>query len=94
MKPHKHAEAIKAWADGKKIQYRSDEIKDWQDMPICTPSWFEDVEYRIKPEPLIVEDHVYYSESINTWNNASFKKPNIRFTFDGETKELKSVEII
>lgn len=47
MKPHKHAELIKAWADGAEIEYFRDEV-GWQ--LICTPSWDEDVEYRIKPE--------------------------------------------
>jgi hypothetical protein len=93
MKPHKHAELIKAWADGAEIQSLSQMGAGWQAMP-DKGEWLDNYEYRIKPENIIVEDHVYYSESINTWNNATFKKPNIRFTFDSETKTLKSVELI
>jgi hypothetical protein len=47
-KPHKHADLIKAWADGADIQQRYDAVKEWQ--PIDQfPSWAENFEYRIKP---------------------------------------------
>ena len=43
----KHAELIKAWADGAEIEVKAnggwDEVKK--------PSWAEFIEYRIKPEP-------------------------------------------
>lgn len=51
---HKHAELIKAWADGAEIQSRWDTTNDtgWSDW--CdeneSPEWFIDWEYRIKPE--------------------------------------------
>jgi len=52
MKPHKHAEVIKAWADGAQIQFRNVTTeKNWTDLPFCSPSWYETVEYRIKPDP-------------------------------------------
>ncbi len=44
---HKHAESIKAWADGAKIQYRY-LSKEWEDA--THPNWDHDCEYRIKPE--------------------------------------------
>ena len=45
MKPHKHAEVIKAWADGAEIEY---EDCGWHD---CTTSviWDEETKYRVKP---------------------------------------------
>ena len=44
-KPHKHAELIKAWADGAEIERRYS--KDcWQ--LVTNPLWDEDAEYRIK----------------------------------------------
>lgn len=47
MKPRKHCEVIKAWADGAKIESRwSDGV--WRDS--VDPSWSETHEYRIKPE--------------------------------------------
>lgn len=52
MAQHKHAELIKAWADGAVIQYRSPDDKNnwWMDfMRGSAPSWVEDMEYRVKP---------------------------------------------
>jgi hypothetical protein len=46
-KPHKHAELIKAWADGAEIQ--ANEGNGWISCGGC-PAWNENTEYRIKPE--------------------------------------------
>lgn len=50
-KPHKHAEVIKAWADGAEIQRRAptDLYPEWID--IADPWWHGDWEYRVKPQP-------------------------------------------
>lgn len=45
-KPHKHAELIKAWADGARIQFKN-YLGEWK---TCLPSWDENSEYRIEPE--------------------------------------------
>ena len=62
-KPHKHAEAIKAWADGKQIQWAepicptsSDPLApgtpDWKDVPLdIPPTWSGSLLFRVKPEP-------------------------------------------
>ena len=44
---HKHAELIKAWADGAVIQQRWLH-EEWKD--VINPRWDRDFEYRIKPE--------------------------------------------
>lgn len=46
MKPQKHAEVIKAWADGAEIEYRNNGLT-WA--CATTPTWDERVEFRIKP---------------------------------------------
>jgi hypothetical protein len=46
MKPHKHADIIKAWADGAEVQ--AYEGKKWVD--VNDPSWVDTCEYRIKPD--------------------------------------------
>lgn len=46
--PHVHAEVIKAWADGEKIQW-SDDGNNWREAPV--PSWAEQNYYRVKPKP-------------------------------------------
>jgi len=56
MKPHKHADLIKAWADGAIIQYK-DYAGKWNDFePITHASWHDNMEYRIKPEPRRIKD--------------------------------------
>lgn len=50
--PHKNAEVIKAWADGKEIQYRFEDGK-WHDFEHCGTAgpWISDSpQWRIKPQ--------------------------------------------
>ena len=44
-KQHKHADLIKAWADGAKIQFRSK--GEWLD--VLSPCWINAYEYRVTP---------------------------------------------
>lgn len=46
--PRKHSEIIKAWADGKQIQYYDGLCDTWLD--IDNPDWCENQSYRVKPE--------------------------------------------
>ena len=65
MKPHKHAELIKAWADGAEIECYFNGLKKWDS--VSEPSWSEDFKYRIKPEPKkdplkIIADLIHYPQ--------------------------------
>ena len=97
MKPHKHAELIKAWADGAEIQAKLED-GSWGDA--LNPCWFNHSEYRIKPEPK--PDVVRYLNQLNhetykphKWEEDDYQitKNCIVITFDGETGELKSAEV-
>lgn len=98
--PHKHAEAIKAWADGAQIQTRFATDDEWVD--VCsTPSWYEDLEYRVKPEPkpddVIIAHIVRCYDMAKGWDWCSPDKchpANLKFVFDGETGKLKAAEVI
>lgn len=49
--PHKHAEVIKAWADGAEIEYRprgSDADAAWE--AVSAPAFDDDLEFRLKPK--------------------------------------------
>ena len=46
-KPHKHADLIKAWADGAEIQYH---YGDYGWIDTSYPQWWEFNNYRIKPK--------------------------------------------
>lgn len=51
---HKHAEVIKAWADGAEIQYRFPPQQVWIDRPrpeVDEWPWYYVYEYRVKPKP-------------------------------------------
>lgn len=96
-KPHKHAELIKAWADGAEIEFRWSSSDDWK--VVTKPCWDAD-EYRIKPEPK--PDFVYYGvfDSIGStiidccFTNLNDIGDQIKLTFDGETGKLKSAEVL
>jgi hypothetical protein len=105
MKPHKHAELIKAWADGADIQIQllvGNELKpEWHDD--YDPRWADNRKYRIKPEtkPDIVKSFILESNPIlglRLNEISGFKmQPHedwIRIVFDGETAKMKSVEIL
>jgi hypothetical protein len=89
MKPHKHAELIKAWADGAEIQY-FDHEEGWKSQE--HPAWYVDTEYRIKPEPKPDVVMLAGASTLNVRYKDNY--PNLKLTFDGETRELKSAEVL
>lgn len=94
--PHRHAELIKAWADGAKIQQQVGNC--WHDIP-GTPGWSTQCDYRIKPEP---KPDVTIIGNLDIFNGklCASSYPYITYSnqiqavFDGETGKLKSVEIV
>jgi hypothetical protein len=57
-KPHKHADLIKAWANGAKIQVLIISSGEWAD---ANPSWNPDFCYRVKPEPVVKKAYMHYN---------------------------------
>lgn len=49
-KPHPHADLIKEWADGEKIQYFGNTSGRWHDCLDNKPEWDPDTRYRVKPK--------------------------------------------
>lgn len=92
MKPHKHAELIKAWADGAEIEVKKPD--GWEIR--FSPKWHPDNEYRIKPEPNPDLVTYYSIDKEGVWwrTYQTDLKPNIAVTFDGETREPKSAEVL
>lgn len=102
-KPHKHADLIKAWADGAEVEYFSSWHSKW--VPCPSPLWDCDKDYRIKPEP-----KPDYVEKCSLHMNLSWRygQPpehlkhahhyvevgEFKLTFDGETGKLKAAEVI
>lgn len=87
---HKHADLIRAWADGAQIQVFSKRWKRWMDT--AKPTWDDDSQYRIKTEQHIWESHMTFER--NDVVAKMYGKPNLRLTFDGKTNELLSAEVL
>jgi hypothetical protein len=73
--PHKHAEAIKAWADGKSVEFRASPDQPWQCLGthqtrrIC-PAFLTDKEYRVAPDPRFVY-------RVFLWTPSVYHKPTL-----------------
>jgi hypothetical protein len=95
-KPHIHAALIKQWADGAQIQWYNNVIGEWESNKHHAPCWDATTKYRVKPEP-----KPDWIETRSLAYNPDFGvitlyggTPNIQFVFDGETKELKDVQLL
>ena len=91
--PHKHAELIKAWADGAEIEMRS--YQSWT--LLSNPRWDSaEAEYRIKPEPKpdLIQYYQAWEDHIGLPTNVKYRTGNLKLTFDSETGALKSAEMI
>lgn len=92
--PHKHAALIKAWADGAEIERWFASVGKW--LYTANPNWDVKYQYRVKPEPKpdVVFGRNAYLNSDGYLLMDLLNKPNIRFTFDGETGKLKKAEVL
>jgi hypothetical protein len=96
MKPHKHAELIKAWADGAEIEFWNEYGGQW--IAKTHPSWHCDYIYRIKPEPK--PDVESYLIDLKNGKYAEYdtvrclQEGDLKLIRDGETGKLKSAEVL
>lgn len=95
MKPHKHAELIKAWVEGAEIEWvyatQGDGTKLWAAIP--HPVWYESHEYRIKPEPKPDEVHFYQAlfDDLDA-HRVNVDHANLKLTFRSEGKNMKLID--
>lgn len=96
MKPHKHAEVIKAWADGAAIEVRGEftDYQWWTFQADYVPSWSAKNEYRIKPEPKPDEIRYFKITAGANLIYAIKETANIKIIWDGETGKLKDAEVL
>ena len=92
---HKHADLICAWANGAEIQIYVSKRGDWVWVDTCEPMWLESAKYRINPEPKPDVVAHYYATIYSVSPASHFDRiPNLKLTFDVETCELKSAEVL
>jgi hypothetical protein len=77
--PHKWADVIKAWAEGKPIQYFSIADNSWRECAPGTSWWGNLVIYRIKPEKKSIWLNIY---TFNTNKNIR----NIVYSYNTKTE--------
>ena len=98
-KKHKHAELIKAWADGAEIEYKVGTT--WHSID-GFPAWYEHSEYRIKPEPkpdvettlVLMSGLTYGWMEFQNYASLGDAIEEIKLIRDGETGKLKSAEVL
>ena len=97
MKPHKHAELIKAWADGAEIEWayatKGDGKKLW--VVVDDPTWQESHEYRINLEPKPCNGFCGEQECKENQKNCERARMARKLLGSGtpQTKELSDEEI-
>jgi len=69
-KPHKHAEVIKAWADGMEIEYNYGD--GWHPAPALNPAWYLTTEYRVKQKPRLSYQAQVMLDNLLAWQAARF----------------------
>tara|TARA_R110000868_G_scaffold40658_1_gene140081 strand:- start:52 stop:492 length:441 start_codon:yes stop_codon:yes gene_type:complete len=95
--PHKHAELIKKWADGAKIELFSPSMNAW--VPVSNPCWSVAIDYRLKVEtkPDIVRNVILSNApNINSvrMHYTHEIEANARIVFDGESNQLKELTML
>ena len=103
--PHVHAECIKAWADGAKIECSAILVDNWGEIGTEFPLWSPQLRYRVKPEtkPDVVRyaqvdarKSPYFEDGFCVSIDGACRAPsgNLKLILDGETGKLKSAEAI
>lgn len=108
MKPHKHAEVLRAIADGKEVEYLSG--GDWLPMKTANPIGAHYLDWRVKPgkkPDIVLYASTFLPPSPDRWNeddstrvfsNLSVEPvkrcDNLKLTYDGETGELIGAEVV
>lgn len=75
---HKHAEVIKAWADGEEIEYFNG-CFGWRDA--IKPTWGEDIQYRVRPKNIVVTRRVLFNPMCELLETYVSCNPNIQYEF-------------
>lgn len=93
MKEHRHAEVLRAIADGREVEILKDGEWIRLEPRYVNPISYSERQWRVKPKPPIVKEmHIFCEDQFVA--NTYIKPPNIRFIFDPDTKLPIKVELI
>lgn len=90
-KPHKHAELIRAWADGAEIEYYSTQSMDWH--LTTEPVWWPSTQYRIKHTPVITKKYTFFDrieQTVKNWEDLNHMTPQL--WYDDQTPTMNMLE--
>jgi len=105
---HKNAEVLHAYVDGKTCEYWSNDSNKWQVIHLLeTFDWADKVRIKLEPKKDWIEERtLFWNKCVNFVAYDSMgsewlkdgkhytKLGNFKLTFDGETREVKLVELI
>lgn len=91
-KQHKHAELIKAWADGAIIQFKNPSTDEWEDVIFNKPIWGYLEVYRVKPEE--VKPAMLYQALYKCYVDSKYQVSSALFASDKEAAEYLGDEFI
>jgi len=94
MKPHRHAEVIKEFVNGKECQYFDSLTKHWENIEDLGDFVFDIVRIKPEPKPDVIENLNLSFDKEKGLTYLPVSAPNLKLTFDGETGILKSAEVI
>lgn len=97
--PHKWAEVIKAWADGKTVEYLPPNWPDngWYVIPV--PRWDIAGDYRIKPEDRVVINKHFVTDAhgpllIFNGQEGERQCQEVEWTIDPTTNRIIGVKLV
>jgi hypothetical protein len=103
MTPRKHADLIKAWADGAEIEWYDSRPTEHRWKLVTNPNWYDidGYSYRIKSEDVVkefrLEGHSIGGLRFSEMDSKEYRKPGeqwIKVSFDADTCLIKNLEVI
>jgi len=106
MNKHPNHEFILAYLAGKVVQQYSPTFCEWKDLPSLVeqgflPAFHNEEKFRVKPvKKPNIEQFVIIDYEPTGWKPVKVRTPehwelgNLKVTFDGDTKEVLSVELL
>jgi hypothetical protein len=100
MKPHRHAEIIKEFVNGKECEYHIPYADKWEEINFLADF---DTRHTVRVKPEKKLDIVAFAKAYCFENNMSYLSlahtdqddfDNLKLIFDGETNVIKSAEVI